>query len=307
MGDSINYLKSRLCNGELIDSFESLYRKKPNGTFNDAKLNQNIHKNRYRDISPYDDTRVHLNNEDEDYINGNHVNMDIPGTHSAINHYIACQGPLRCTAKDFWTMVWEQNSTFIVMLTALVERGRQKCFQYWPELNCTLQFDDWIIKCESEEIKKSFALRDFILYKQNKNETSGSNSRKIKHMQYIAWPDHGVPSDSSDFLDFVLRVRQNRVGMDSPSIIHCSAGIGRTGVLITMETAMCLIDQNQAVMPIQIVMAMRDQRAMMIQTSSQFKFVCEAILKVYEEAIHKPNNLTSFIENEYQNLSEKNN
>lgn len=304
LSNSINYLKDRLCSGELIDSFESLYRKKPDGTFNDAKLNQNLHKNRYRDISPYDDTRVHLNDKDEDYINGNYVNMAIPGKHSTINYYIACQGPLKSTAKDFWTMVWEQKSTFIVMLTSLVERGRNKCFQYWPNLNSTTQFGDWVIKCESEEIKDSFAFRDFVLYKQDK-KTSDTKSRKIKHMQYIAWPDHGVPNDSSDFLDFVVKVRQNRVGMDSPSIIHCSAGIGRTGVLITMETAMCLIDQRQAVMPIQIVKSMRDQRAMMIQTSSQFKFVCEAILKVYEEPIPFSINPTNLIEDVCENLSEK--
>lgn len=118
-------------------------------------------------------------------------------------------------------------------------------------------------------------------------------------MQYIAWPDHGVPDDSADFLDFVMRVRQNRAGMVEPTIVHCSAGIGRTGVLITMETAMCLIEANQPVYPLDTVRQMRDQRAMLIQTSvsfllnyvifsndvisfqSQYKFVCEAILKVF--------------------------
>ena len=93
-----------------------------------------------------------------------------------------------------------------------------------------------------------------------------NEERLIRQMQYISWPDHGVPDDSSDFLDFVLRVRQNRVGMVEPTVVHCSAGIGRTGVLITMETAMCLMEANQPVYPLDIVRQMRDQRAMLIQT-----------------------------------------
>ncbi|KAJ8793752.1 hypothetical protein J1605_003563 [Eschrichtius robustus] len=157
-------------------------------------------------------------------------------------------------------------------------------------------------------------------YRSPKNE-----SRQLTQIQYIAWPDHGVPDDSSDFLDFVCHVRNKRAGKEEPVVVHCrtfgehltslewrcpalsggttskssgerpcpifvffSAGIGRTGVLITMETAMCLIECNQPVYPLDIVRTMRDQRAMMIQTPSQYRFVCEAILKVYEEGFVKP-------------------
>jgi len=91
--------------------------------------------------------------------------------------------------------------------------------------------------------------------------------RHISHMQYLAWPDHGVPDDSAQFLEFTQRVRKARVGMVEPTMVHCSAGIGRTGVLILMETAMCLIEANEPVYPLDIVRAMRDQRAMMIQTA----------------------------------------
>lgn len=94
-----------------------------------------------------------------------------------------------------------------------------------------------------------------------------NDERHITHMQYIAWPDHGVPDDATDFLEFVERVRKRRDGVTEPSIIHCSAGIGRTGVLILMETAMCLIEANEPVYPLDIVRCMRDQRAMLIQTS----------------------------------------
>ncbi|MEQ2214708.1 hypothetical protein XENOCAPTIV_017473 [Xenoophorus captivus] len=112
--------------------------------------------------------------------------------------------------------------------------------------------------------------------------------RELTQLQYLAWPDHGVPDDSTDFLDFVALVRSKRAGQDQPMVVHCSAGIGRTGVLITMETALCLMECGQPVYPLDIVRTMRDQRAMMIQTPSQYRFVCEAILKVYEEGLFKP-------------------
>ncbi|CAE1298319.1 PTPN4 [Acanthosepion pharaonis] len=247
---SMMLLQESLESGAAMAQFEQLYRKKHGLTMNAARLPANIPKNRYRDVSPYDQTRVILKgSQNGDYINANFVNMEIPGS-GIINRYIAAQGPLPNTCADFWQMVWEQHCTLVVMLTTKVERGRVKCHQYWPDLYETTDF--------------------------------GTNQeRHIKHMQYIAWPDHGVPDDPADFLDFVIRVRKNRIGMVEPTVVHCSAGIGRTGVLITMETAMCLVEANQTVFPLAIVRQMRDQRAMLIQTASQYKFVCEAILRVY--------------------------
>ena len=284
---SMQWLEDMLDNGELLLRFESLYRKKPGSTMNDAKLPINLSKNRYRDISPYDNSRVHLKFGTSDYINANFVNMFIPGMEWT-NHYAASQGPLLNTAVDFWTMVWELKATFIVMLTTVVERGRPKCYQYWPDDEMAIQFGPWLVESVSEEITSSFAYRDFRICKCDQEGENITESREVHQMQYIAWPDHGVPDDSSDFLDFVLQVRQKRVGMNVPCIVHCSAGIGRTGVLIAMETAMCLIEANQPVYPIEITRAMRDQRAMMIQTPGQFKFVCEAILRVYKEGLAKP-------------------
>ncbi|XP_015262477.1 PREDICTED: tyrosine-protein phosphatase non-receptor type 4, partial [Gekko japonicus] len=187
--ESMFQLAEGLITGTVLAQFDQLYRKKPGMTMSCAKLPQNISKNRYRDISPYDATRVILKSDD-DYINANYIN--------------------------------------------------------------------------------------------------NNEHRQLTQIQYIAWPDHGVPDDSSDFLDFVCRVRKKRTGREEPVVVHCSAGIGRTGVLITMETAMCLIECNQPVYPLDIVRTMRDQRAMMIQTPSQYRFVCEAILKVYEEGLVRP-------------------
>ncbi|KAK6166375.1 hypothetical protein SNE40_023087 [Patella caerulea] len=280
---SLLLLQESLESGAALAQFEQLYRKKPNMSMNSARLDCNIAKNRYRDISPYDQTRVVLKGSSMgDYVNANYVNMEIPGS-GVVNRYIAAQGPLQNTCTDFWQMVWEQHCTLVVMLTTKVERGRVKCHQYWPELYETQDFGELQVTCVKEEDATSFAFREFNLTHVETNE-----ERHIRHMQYISWPDHGVPDDPSDFLDFVVKVRQNRAGMVEPTVVHCSAGIGRTGVLITMETAMCLIEANQTCLPLQIVKNMRDQRAMLIQTSSQYKFVCEAILRVYNEGIVKP-------------------
>ncbi|XP_041432657.1 tyrosine-protein phosphatase non-receptor type 4 isoform X4 [Xenopus laevis] len=279
--ESMIQLAEGLFNGTVLAQFDQLYRKKPGMTMSCAKLPQNISKNRYRDISPYDATRVILAGGD-DYINANYINMEIPSS-SIINRYIACQGPLPNTCPDFWQMTWEQGSSMVVMLTTQVERGRVKCHQYWPETTGSSEFGKFQISCHSEEGNPAYVFREMTLTNLEKNE-----SRPLTQIQYTAWPDHGVPDDSSDFLDFVSLVRQRRSHHDEPVVVHCSAGIGRTGVLITMETAMCLMECSQAVYPLDIVRTMRDQRAMMIQTPSQYRFVCEAILKVYREGFVQP-------------------
>ncbi|XP_036401179.1 tyrosine-protein phosphatase non-receptor type 4 isoform X1 [Megalops cyprinoides] len=279
--ESMQQLKEGLSSGAVLAQFDQLYRKRPGMTMSCAKLPQNISKNRYRDISPYDATRVILKGAD-DYINANYINMEIPAS-SLINRYIACQGPLPNTCPDFWQMTWEQGSSMVVMLTTQVERGRVKCHQYWPNPSGSATYGNFQVTCLSEEGNSAFLVRDMTL-----TNLESSESRQLTQIQYLAWPDHGVPDDSTDFLDFVSLVRSKRAGKDEPVVVHCSAGIGRTGVLITMETAMCLIECNQPVYPLDIVRTMRDQRAMMIQTPSQYRFVCEAILKVYEEGLVKP-------------------
>uniref|UniRef100_A0A8C6P9B4 protein-tyrosine-phosphatase n=1 Tax=Nothobranchius furzeri TaxID=105023 RepID=A0A8C6P9B4_NOTFU len=257
--DSMITLKEGLSSGAILAQFDQLYRKRPGMTMLCAKLPQNISKNRYRDISPYDATRVTLKSTD-DYINANYINMEIPAS-SLINRYIACQGPLPNTCPDFWRMTWEQSSSMVVMLTTQVERGRVKCHQYWPNPDNSATYGDFTVTCHNEEGNSAYLVREMtLIYSQSDQQ------RELTQLQYLAWPDHGVPDDSTDFLDFVALVRSKRAGQDQPMVVHCSAGIGRTGVLITMETALCLMECGQPVYPLDIVRTMRDQRAMMIQT-----------------------------------------
>ncbi|XP_025065024.1 tyrosine-protein phosphatase non-receptor type 3 isoform X6 [Alligator sinensis] len=257
-----------------------LYRKKPGLSVTCAKVPQNMDKNRYKDVLPYDATRIILQG-DEDYINANYVTMEIPSA-GIVNRYIATQGPLPHTCAHFWQVVWDHRLTLIIMLTTLTERGRTKCHQYWPDPPEIMEYGNFRVKCQSEDCTIAYVFREMVL-----TNIETEQEHIVTHLQYVAWPDHGVPDDSTDFLEFVNCMRPKRV-KNEPVLVHCSAGIGRTGVLVTMETALCLIERNQPVYPLDIVRKMRDQRAMMVQTSSQYKFVCEAILRVYKEGLVRP-------------------
>ncbi|KYO48492.1 hypothetical protein Y1Q_0022680 [Alligator mississippiensis] len=278
--ESMEQLKKGLENGTVLTQFEQLYRKKPGLAVTCAKVPQNMDKNRYKDVLPYDATRIILQG-DEDYINANYVTMEIPSA-GIVNRYIATQGPLPHTCAHFWQVVWDHRLTLIIMLTTLTERGRTKCHQYWPDPPEIMEYGNFRVKCQSEDCTIAYVFREMVL-----TNIETEQEHIVTHLQYVAWPDHGVPDDSTDFLEFVNCMRPKRV-KNEPVLVHCSAGIGRTGVLVTMETALCLIERNQPVYPLDIVRKMRDQRAMMVQTSSQYKFVCEAILRVYKEGLVRP-------------------
>ncbi|XP_014794172.1 PREDICTED: tyrosine-protein phosphatase non-receptor type 3 isoform X4 [Calidris pugnax] len=278
--ESMEQLRKGLESGSVLIQFEQLYRKKPGLAVTCAKVPQNMDKNRYKDVLPYDATRIILQG-DEDYINANYVNMEIPSA-SIVNRYIATQGPLPHTCAHFWQVVWDHKLSLIIMLTTLTERGRTKCHQYWPDPPDVMEYGNFRVRCHSEDCTIAYVVREMLI-----TNVETEQQHTVTHLQYVAWPDHGVPDDSMDFLEFVTCMRPKRVE-NEPVLVHCSAGIGRTGVLVTMETAMCLIERNQPVYPLDIVRKMRDQRAMMVQTSSQYKFVCEAILRVYKEGLVRP-------------------
>uniref|UniRef100_A0A3B4XMX9 protein-tyrosine-phosphatase n=1 Tax=Seriola lalandi dorsalis TaxID=1841481 RepID=A0A3B4XMX9_SERLL len=273
--ESMRELERGIQSGTLCFHFENLYRRKPGLSLNCARLSENMDKNRYKDVLPYDTTRVVLQGQ-EDYINASHITV-APPVSGVCLRYVAAQGPLPQTCTHFWQTVWEQKTHTIIMLTTLTERGRTKCHQYWPHPPEVKDYGHMRVKCHSEECNLAYVTRQFTL-----THTQRGEERAVTHLQYVAWPDHGVPDDPSDFLLFISSVRERRRG-EEPLMVHCSAGIGRTGVLITMETALSLLEKGRPVFPLDIVKTLRDQRAMMVQTTCQFQFVCEAILRVYKE------------------------
>ncbi|XP_019949005.2 tyrosine-protein phosphatase non-receptor type 3 [Paralichthys olivaceus] len=273
--ESMRQLERGIQSGTLCFHFENLYRRKHGLSLTCAQLPENMEKNRYKDVLPYDATRVVLQGQ-EDYINASHITV-APPVSGVCLRYVAAQGPLPQTCTHFWQTVWEQQTHAIIMLTTLTERGRTKCHQYWPHPPEVKDYGHMRVKCHSEECNLAYVTRHFTL-----THTQRGEERTVTHLQYVAWPDHGVPDDPSDFLLFISSVRERRKGKE-PLMVHCSAGIGRTGVLITMETALTLLDDGRPVFPLDIVKTLRDQRAMMVQTTYQFQFVCEAILQVHKE------------------------
>ncbi|CAB1334660.1 unnamed protein product [Coregonus sp. 'balchen'] len=273
--ESMKQLERGIQTGTLTFHFENLYMRKPGLSVACARLPENTDKNRYKDVLPYDVSRVVLQDQ-EDYINASHIMVVPPGSGVCLR-YIAAQGPLPQTCTHFWQSVWEQRTHTIIMLTTLTERGRTKCHQYWPHPPEVVDYGYLRVSCHSEECNLAYVTRQFTL-----THTKLGEERSVTHLQYVAWPDHGVPDDPSDFLLFITSVRERRTG-DTPLMVHCSAGIGRTGVLITMETALTLLESGRPVFPLDIIRTLRDQRAMMIQTTCQFRFMCEAILRVYRE------------------------
>eukprot|EP00063_Salmo_salar_P082720 XP_014057555.1 PREDICTED: tyrosine-protein phosphatase non-receptor type 3-like [Salmo salar] len=273
--ESMKQLERGIQTGTLTFHFENLYMRKPGLSVACARLPENTDKNRYKDVLPYDVSRVVLQDQ-EDYINASHITVVPPGSGVCLR-YIAAQGPLPQTCTHFWQSVWEQHTHTIIMLTTLTERGRTKCHQYWPHPPEVRDYGYLRVSCHSEECNLAYVTRQFTL-----THTQLGEERSVTHLQYVAWPDHGVPDDPSDFLLFITSVRERKTG-DTPLMVHCSAGIGRTGVLITMETALSLLESGRPVFPLDIIRMLRDQRAMMIQTTCQFRFMCEAILRVYRE------------------------
>lgn len=382
-----------------------------------------------------------INADSGDYINANYVNMEIPA--DGINRYIATQGPLASTTVDFWRMVQQESSHLVVMLTTVMERGRPKCHQYWPPAGDEMRLSDtFAVRCLSESADEtgSFVFRDLLLVDRVTGE-----QRAIQHMQYLAWPDHGVPADPELFLQFTQKMRalrktsllqeidmslakmrlmdddgddddddgdddagsQSEGALDEngdekpevsptsvrsgagsgtprprrqrqrsakprrarlaqpealeteteedagqspeeidlppstsihqfisaanpPIVVHCSAGIGRTGVLILMDTALALMDAKEPVYPLDVVQAMRDQRACMVQnvvchavclqlsvqpiinitplgnsTQGQYRFVCECICVAYAK-IARTESIASAADDEHENTGIEN-
>jgi len=147
------------------------------------------------------------------------------------------------------------------MLTEVVEGGKVRCCRYWPDVRSTLEYGKYEVMTTSEQMDRISITRQFRL----RNNMTGEE-RRVVQMQYIDWPDHGIPGSKVDFIRFVQGVRSFREGMEAPVIVHCSAGIGRTGVFILMETALCKMEVLEPIYPLDIVRIMRDQRGMLVQT-----------------------------------------
>nr|CAB3265280.1 tyrosine-protein phosphatase non-receptor type 2-like [Phallusia mammillata] len=238
-----------------------------------AKLQVNRLRNRYRDVSPYDHSRVKLLDGPSDYINSSLVEVETAG-----RQYILSQGPLPSTAGHLWQMVWEQNSKAVIMLNKVIEKGARKCHQYWPlemEMPMTFAEDGYEIELISEDNMANFIVRTLKLSRLDSSE----EDRIIYQFHYIAWPDFGVPESPNAFLEFLTCVRSKKVLENDvgPPVIHCSAGIGRSGTFALVDTCLVFLEKN---IPFDIkdtLLEMRKYRMGLIQTAQQLRFSYLAI------------------------------
>ncbi|XP_035527713.1 tyrosine-protein phosphatase non-receptor type 2a [Morone saxatilis] len=242
-----------------------------------AKLPVNRNLNRYRDVSPYDHSRVKLKNAENDYINASLVTVE-----EAQRAYILSQGPLRNTCGHFWLMIWEQCSKAVIMLNRVIEKGSEKCAQYWPtteELQMSFTDTGFVVRLLSEEDQSYYTIR--VLELQN---TMTGESREIYHFHYTTWPDFGVPESPASFLNFLLKVRESgSLGPEhGPSVVHCSAGIGRSGTFALVDTCLILMGKrrNPSSVEIQkVLLDMREYRMGLIQTPDQLRFSYMAVIE----------------------------
>ncbi|XP_071623029.1 tyrosine-protein phosphatase non-receptor type 11-like [Heliangelus exortis] len=251
---------------------------------------ENKAKNRYKNILPFDTTRVTLRDTDQsvpgsDYINANYI-KSIPEDGRNWEHcktYIATQGCLQTTVNDFWAMVHQENSHIVVMTTKEVERGRNKCFRYWPDKGCTKDYGDISVTNVSEREAQGYCLRELEILRAGRDECP----RLVKHYQYFSWPDHGVPNEPGGVLSFLDQVNraQRSIPDTGPIVVHCSAGIGRTGTIIVIDILVDIIHRQGLDCDIDIpktIQMVRRQRSGMVQTEAQYKFVYMAVQQYIE-------------------------
>ncbi|XP_014911103.1 receptor-type tyrosine-protein phosphatase delta isoform X7 [Poecilia latipinna] len=265
--------------GEHVTGMELEFKRLANtkahtSRFVTANLPCNKFKNRLVNIMPYETTRVCLQPirglEGSDYINASYIDG-----YRQQRGYIATQGPLAETTEDFWRMLWEHNSTIVVMLTKLREMGREKCHQYWPaERSARYQY--FVVDPMAEYNMPQYILREFKV-----TDARDGQSRTVRQFQFTDWPEQGVPKSGEGFIDFIGQVHKTKeqFGQDGPIAVHCRAGVGRTGVFITLSIVLERMRYEGAVDIFQTVKMLRTQRPAMVQTEDEYQFCYQAALE----------------------------
>ncbi|XP_053553555.1 tyrosine-protein phosphatase non-receptor type 21 isoform X2 [Bombina bombina] len=280
-------LEHRLEQGMVFTEYEQIHKKRlSDNECSIARLPENAERNRFQDVLPYDDTRVELVPTKENntgYINASHIKVTVGGVEW---DYIATQGPLQSTCQDFWQMVWEQGVAIIAMVTLEEEGGREKSYRYWPRLGSrhnTVTYGRFKITTRFRTDSGCYATTGLKI----KHLLTGQE-RTVWHLQYTDWPEHGHPEDSKGFLSYLEEIQSVRRHTNSstdpnspnpPVLVHCSAGVGRTGVVLLSEVMIACLEHNEMLDIPSVLDMLRQQRMMMVQTISQYTFVYKVLIQ----------------------------
>ncbi|XP_052243600.1 tyrosine-protein phosphatase 10D-like isoform X2 [Dreissena polymorpha] len=239
-----------------------------------AELPCNRGKNRFTNILPYDHSRVKLlpidDEEGSDYINANYI----PG-YSSKREYIVSQGPLPATREDFWRMMWEQNVRNIVMLTKCMEKGRERCDRYWPSGSEAVFYGDLQVAVLNETLFPDWTITEFRV-------SLGEQSRQVRHFHFTTWPDFGVPKKEQVLVRFVRMVREKLFKDAGPIVVHCSAGVGRSGTYVALDRLLQEIKTCETIDIFDTIAQLRRDRVWMVQTEQQYICIHNCLLCVLE-------------------------
>nr|XP_022306195.1 receptor-type tyrosine-protein phosphatase epsilon-like [Crassostrea virginica] len=249
------------------------YGEQPDIACTVGKLTENIPKNRFKTTFPYDHSRVVLqSSKNGDYINANYIkNADSDVA------YIASQGPKPNTVADFWKMVWQEHVSVIAMVTNLTEGEKKKCERYWPFSRANDMVKDYfLLKLKSEKTYANFVIHEIDILNRESNET-----RHVTHLQYTAWPDHGTPTplELLVFYRYVSKAVENNPA--NKLLVHCSAGIGRTGTFIALDALHRQGQKTGRINIVEYVHSMREDRMNMIQNANQYEFLYEVLFESF--------------------------
>ncbi|XP_041345538.1 receptor-type tyrosine-protein phosphatase V-like [Pyrgilauda ruficollis] len=275
-------MKTANANQAFFQEFEELKEVGKEQSKVEAELPANVSKNRYPHVLPYDHSRVKLSQLGEDphsdYINANFM----PG-YTSQQEFIATQGPLKKTIEDFWRLVWEQNVCNIIMLTVCMENGRVLCDHYWPSESAPMSYGQVRVHLLMQSSSEEWTVREFKLWHEGLQA-----ERFVSHLHYTAWPDHGIPESTTSIMTFRELVQEHIQSTKDagPTLVHCSAGVGRTGTFIALDRLLQQMKQEKAVDIFGVVYTLRMNRYLMIQTLSQYIFLHSCILdKILEEPL----------------------
>ncbi|XP_077784505.1 receptor-type tyrosine-protein phosphatase C isoform X2 [Podarcis muralis] len=258
-----------------LDEFQSIPRVFSKFTIKDARKSYNQNKNRYIDILPYDYNRVELSSilgdPGSDYINASHIDG-----FTEPRKYIAAQGPKEETTDDFWRMIWEQKATIVVMVTRCEEGNRVKCAKYWPSMEEeTASYGDIVVKINECKVCPDYNIQK--LHITNRREKT--TGRDVTHIQFTSWPDHGVPDNPHLLLKLRRRVNAFSNFFSGPVVVHCSAGVGRTGTYIAIDAMLEGLEAEGRMDVYGYIVKLRRQRCLMVQVESQYILIHQALVE----------------------------